>query len=410
MIKRILIFILDVVILFGFLFEIPIIGPLTTRRLSLVMAIIGLVLDYEDTKVLIGLLRKNLLRRALWLYIICFLIAFFNVSLASRKSVDAAYFEPWYILYIYLYVFLFAVYSVKEFKNIKYFGYVLFTCFGIQAIVVYASVLFAPIRLVVLQLFNSNFVDEYEMVVENGSRIMGIGLSFSTGSIICSACGAFLTFMTIKKQLSFTRYLLLYAVLVSMTVFIGRTGVVVELLLLTFVFITQPKFIVKYSLGLVTILLLLILVITNFISNGDILNEYIIEWMTAPFTKEGRTNTLEGIHQAVPEFSSRFILGTGVMQGRLPQGDYMYSDCGYVMIYSALGIVGAILYYLANLNLYRSVLRNIKERLPKLFILFLIILAFVIEYKEPFMQKYLFSYILLTIGLFQLNNQRYVKK
>lgn len=398
-----------IIVLFGFLFEIPLMGPLTTRRISLLLALISLLINYKATREVTNLFKTKFLRKSLFFYTISFFIAFFNIFLLPEGNYDASYFEPWYILYIILYVVLFSIYTVQEFKEIKYFGYILFSCFFIQAIIVYTAVLYAPVRLVVLHLFNSGFEDQYASVVENGSRIMGIGLAFSTGSIICSILGVFLTYMVIKNQLSFVRFLFFYAILASLTVFIGRTGVAVELLCLFFILIKRPHFFFKYSIVLVLVLLGLVHVISNTLLNSDIANgDMFIEWMTALFSKEGRGKTLEGIHQTMPVFSYRFIMGTGVMQGQLPQGDYMYSDCGYVMIYSALGIIGAITYYLANLNLYRSVLRNVRDRLPRLFIIFLILIAFVIEYKEPFMQKYVFSYIILTIGLFQLKSQNII--
>ena len=360
---------------------------------------------------------------------ICLLISLLNVPFLQGNKLDSSYFEPWYIIYIFLYVVLFSVYSVKEYKSIKYFGYLLFSCFFLQAIVVFMSVLYAPVRLVILQLFNSGFEDMYEKVVENGSRIMGIGLGFSTGSIICSTCGAYLTYMFLKKQLPFITYLFLYAILVAMTFFIGRTGAILELLFLVFVFVTRPKYFLKYSFVLCLLLLVLIYAISDLISSSDVANGlyypvfkgrklaynyidvsqayYISLALDDASNPYGINNTTLPttflINNLLPS-SYLFILGTGVMQGRLPQGDYMYSDCGYMMLYSALGIIGAIIYYLANLNLYRSVLANVKEYLPRLFMLFLVFTAFIIEYKEPFMQKYVFSYIILTIGLFQIRN------
>lgn len=398
---KIILFIFHLFTMFGFLFEIPIAGPLTTRRLSVFIALVLLYFNKESLRLILNTVSKRRKKKALMLFFLCFLLASYHALTTGLKLVYNSYFEPWYLINIFLYVIVFSLYTVVIFKDSKAFAATYVSCFAIQTVAVYAAVISTPVRLFLYEVFYSGD-DRFERTIVHGTRIMGIALSESAGSIVCSTCVILLTYLAIRKHIGNLLYFILIAFLMSMTTFIGRTGVLVELAMAAFyvVYVQRQKAFKILPLALLSAFFL-IYAFSALMENSDTaMSDYLIEWMTSSFTKEGRSDTLEGINQELPSFSSQFILGTGVMRGKLPNGETILSDSGYIEICSAIGIIGGLLFYMAHWNLYRSVNFYITERLIRLFLYLCVLLSFVIEYKEPFMQKYIFSYILITVSLF----------
>lgn len=387
--------------MFGFLFEIPIMGPLTTRRLSVIIALVVLYNKKETLKLILSTVSRKRKKKALILFFSCFLLALLNMPIIGSKLDNNSYFEPWYIINIFLYVIVFSLYTVVIFKDSKAFAATYLSCFGIQTVAVYAAVMSTPVRLFLYEVFYSGD-DRFERTIENGTRIMGIALSESAGSIVCSTGVVLLTFLAMRKHIGDILYFIIVAFLLSMTTFIGRTGVLVELVILAFyvVYIQRKKAFKLLPLAVLAAFLIVYAFGTLMENSDTAMFDYLVEWMTSSFTKEGRSSTLEGINQELPSFSSQFILGTGVMRGKLPNGETIASDSGYIMLCSAIGIIGGFLFYLAHWNLYRSVNFNITEKQVKMFLYLCVLLSFIIECKEPFMQKYIFSYILITVSLF----------
>ena len=409
MLRKIVIYICHVFILFGFLFEIPIVGPITTRRLSLIVAIVTLIFYKSECKEVVSLISKKKIKQCLVFFGICFLIAVFN-SMGVLEAPYTDYFEPWYIINIFLYVIVFSFYTVAIFKDSKAFAATYLSCFAIQTVAVYAAVMSTPVRLFLYEVFYSGD-DRFERTIENGTRIMGIALSESAGSIVCSTGVILLTFLAMRKHIGDILYFIIVAFLLSMTTFIGRTGILVELAILAFyvVYIQRQKAFKILPLAILAAFFIVYAFGTLMENSDTAMFDYLVEWMTSSFTKEGRLSTLEGINQELPSFSFQFILGTGVMRGKLPNGETIASDSGYIMLCSAIGIIGGFLFYLAHWNLYRSVNFNITEKQVKMFLYLCMLLSFIIECKEPFMQKYIFSYILITVSLFYQKETKLIK-
>lgn len=401
MLRKIVIYICHVFILFGFLFEIPIVGPITTRRLSLIVAIVTLIFYKSERKEVVSLISNKKIKQCLVFFGICFLLAVFN-SMGVLEAPYTDYFEPWYIIYIILYSIVFAVYCVTIFKNTIQFAVVYISCFFIQTIAVYAAVLSTPIRLILYELFYSGD-DRFEKTVANGSRIMGIALHSAAGSVICCTSIVLLCYLVLNNKISRPVFYICSAALVSMTAFIARTGLLIELLLISITIFFDFKKTIKYIPIILFSGFLGVYLVLELLSNSDSgTSDFILEWIMSGISKNGRSETMEGIHQELPTFDERFILGTSVMRGNLPRGGYIASDCGYVMILSAIGFFGAIFYYLANLKMYLMSNRSGWDKTNTRFINLLILISFIIEYKEPFMMKYIFSFIILSLSLFHM--------
>lgn len=391
-------YIYNIIVLFGFIFEIPIVSFLTTRRISCIIAIIYLLVNYKKLRTIYALMDKKSIVNIVFLLSVPFLLTVIY-SLGIVRDTTSIYLEPWFFLNLLIYVLLFAIYCVIEFEDVKSFLFVYLSCFVIQAIFVFWAVIDSNMRLLLYNLFY--FGDNrFEDAIENGKRIMGIKLYGAEGSVICSTSIVLLTYCYLKNYIKVIVYFVFFIVLFGMTLFIGRTGVFIELLCVFYAILFGKR---------VNRLMVFILVVISVILIGFFLSEilshaengeYLFRWMLNAFTNEGRDATLNGINRTLPPFSTEFIFGTMVLVGKTSSGIIVDSDSGYIRMYSSLGIIGSIFFYLGILSLYRIVKINKNEKLIKCFFLLLIIISFIIEYKEPFILKYVFSYIILVVTLF----------
>lgn len=393
-------YLFHLLVIFGFLFEIPLVGPLTTRRISCFIAIISLLFKRKELKKLFATLDIRKFKKSVANFIICMLLTLI-CSIGVEQNYMSSYLEPWYFFNLLLYVPLFAIYSVLEFRSVKEYLYVYIGCFLIQTIVVYYATIDSSFRLLIYELFYSGD-NRFERYIENGTRVMGIALHSSTGSIICSTSIVLLTFCYIKKYINNIAFWVLSVLFISMTLFIGRAGMLVELICLVYaiIFGKNGNKIVIITLASIGAFIVGFIILSLLSSSDSNAGDYLVEWMTDAFTSEGRQETLNNINRTLPPISLEFIFGTTVMTGRTPSGTTFDSDSGFVMMYSSLGIIGSILYYMANLNLYKVArIYNNNVEIYRYFLL-LIILSFAIEYKEPFMLKYVFSYMIVVLALF----------
>lgn len=391
-------YIYNIIVLFGFIFEIPIVSFLTTRRISCIIAIIYLLVNYKKLRTIYALMDKKSIVNIVFLLSVPFLLTVIY-SLGIVRDTTSIYLEPWFFLNLLIYVLLFAIYCVIEFEDVKSFLFVYLSCFVIQVIFVFWAVIDSNMRLLLYNLFYFGD-DRFEDAIENGKRIMGIKLYGAEGSVICSTSIVLLTYCYLKNYIKVIVYFVFFIVLFGMTLFIGRTGVFIELLCVFYAILFGKR---------VNRLMVFILVVISVILIGFFLSEilshaengeYLFRWMLNAFTNEGRDATLNGINRTLPPFSTEFIFGTMVMFGKTSSGIIVDSDSGYIRMYSSLGIIGSIFFYLGILSLYRIVKINKNEKLIKCFFLLLIIISFIIEYKEPFILKYVFSYIILVVTLF----------
>lgn len=387
-----------IIVIFGFLFEMPIWGFVTTRRISCIIAVISLLVNYKKLKAIYYIINKRNLVKVFFLFSVCTILTIIY-SIGVVKDDSFTYFEPWFFLNFLIYVFLFALYCVVEFKNVKSFLFVYSICFIIQAVFVYWAVIDTNMRLILYDLFYFGD-DRFEKTIVNGSRIMGINLCGADGSVVCSTSIVLLTYCYLKEYINILKYFLLSAVFLFMTLFIGRTGILIELLCIIYasLFRKDSNRILVFSVIFISVVLLG-LILSETLSNTDS-GEYLKKWMFSTFTSDAREGTLRGINRELPPFSSEFIVGSMVMVGKTSSGIIIDSDSGYIRLYASLGIIGSILFYTGVLCIYNVAKRRKNEYTINGFFLLLIVISYLIEYKEPFMLKYVFSYIILVVTLF----------
>ena len=134
------------------------------------------------------------------------------------------------------------------------------------------------------------------------------------------------------------------------------------------------------------------------------------------FTNADQSGTMLSLsYQKVPPISFETIIGTGLSRGRTFSGLICTHDGGYYRTYFGLGLIMTILFYvILYLTMYRMLNRKNINFSMRLLLLTYLIMCVIIEYKEPFMFRYipflLFAIYCLKIqedsGYNILKNQR----
>lgn len=383
--------------IFGFLFNINLIPHVSSTNICTLIAIVYLFLHKNKVS------RNLSLFRGSWSYFfiaicLCFTICLVNNALYSNNVGVIDELQLGRLVPLFIQVIAFSIFCLVEFREYEDFAKTMICVFCVQVVAVSLSVTNPEVRMYLYENFYFGD-DRFDYTVEEGTRFMGIALNSSSGSVICSIIIAVLCGMKVLNRIKDGFFWLFVGLFMTMTFFIGRTGVLVEIGMLAYILIYKKK--KAKNLSYVIIIVTLVFIsINKFLSQMDSqISEVVWTWMTAPFYEEGREHTLSGIVTHIPSFSKELIFGTNVMRGSLPSGDYVQSDSGYIKMYCALGIVGSFLYYSA----YYAILSSGISRLPreaKYYIYFMISLAFIIEYKQPFFLMHSFTWTILTIGLF----------
>lgn len=404
-------YIYHIIVLFFFLFEIRLVGPITTRRISIFIAIISLFIFRKKFISFFRYINRRHFKTGLLLIFGCFLLTCINTFFITTRLQSNEYLEPWYFVNLLLYIIVFSFYCVTVFENYKEFAWVIIGCFLIQSVAVFFSVTNDTVRMFLYSMFYTGADGEREFgdSIEIGSRIMGIALHSSNGSVTCSTCGIVLIYLLMCQKIKPLLFYILFAIIIVTTSFIGRTGVLILLATLLFYIISSGnRKLIRDTIFICIFTPIVIYAIVSIMSQlDDRLYNYFSEWMTAPFSDAERQKTIDKINRRIPEFSSEFILGTSVIVGRTPGGAVVSSDSGYVMNYIALGVIGSLMFYVAMLNFYIMAHIKSNKRRNYLFFVLLIIISFIIEYKEPFMLKYIFPFTIITLGLFNLKERKH---
>lgn len=377
--------IINFIIIVLFLWQAPIIpGLMNSRRLSVIIALVVLIVRYNDTQRMISAIECRVFVWSFSLFV-CFVIIFVNgIGLEKNPSYD--YLVPYYMIWIFLYNFIFPLYCMVVFKNVKSFAnlYILIMLF--ESVVIYFAILNTPFRLFIYQNFYGSRI-EWNSVIANGSRVVGIYMAGSGGSLCFFAACAFLVYLYMKKEIQLIKFLIEYIVILGATMFVGRLGFYLEILLLLYSFILEKKNLktVIYIIGILMMSVLVYQLILNQINPG--VANYLSSWTWQIFDKENRFAVISIINSMeVPKMSEEMIFGTNVTLGLTPAGASMMSDSGFAKMYCGIGVIGAFIFYLGYLSMFLPFLEKEKKKKRNLW-LFLIIVLFVIEYKEPFFLK-----------------------
>lgn len=403
---NILRFLYHFIILFCFMTELPIVGPLTTRRFAVAVALATIVANHSKIKRLLPDLvdKKKLINSFFLLFFCAAITVIHHISIVINPN--NIYIEYWYYFYIILYIFVFSIYCLIEFKTLKDLAMVWMAIMVVEAVAIYFAAISTPARMMLYETFYYGD-DRFEKSIEWGTRIVGIGIHSSTGSITMSATIIFMTYLRIKEKISMPLYMFSAFILVSSTMFIGRTGVLVELFIIAFYFIFYGVSVKKILYIVLSGLLLFSFVIYLLRSSDSSNSETLIKWMLEALDSEKRQDIYEGIGKGgFPPFTPEFFFGTGLATGYSANGVIYSADSGFIRIWMSIGLVGFIMFYYAMLLLLRTPKFSKCSKKLRRYLYYVILIAFVIETKEPFMMKYIFPWAIMTISLFMAKESR----
>lgn len=363
-------------------------GSITSARVGLVM-ILFLALYYKT----------KLDKRTFYFLVLLFLLIFasFVQYLFSNDFIQTSR-----LIFFTLYSVVCSLVLCKLIRNLEELFWLFLVAIALQSFVLLFS------------FFNPSFKTFLATLVVYGGQLnadvniyRAFGLSSSTGATISliQAIGVLCGFILINKfQNSFYKNLLislLIFVCLLSTIVTGRTGLIISLacIVLTAVSLTF----IKKTILLVCLILLLSIdfsfILEDFLIEVPKFNiEYFSEWVSQGFDYEDNVTVSILESMPVPDLTFQTIIGTGKVFNEFEGKNASNNDSGYIQTYYALGLILALVFYISLvIYMISGLLFNWKN---ERWIVYLIILMLILDFKEPFIFKYSFPlFIMLIINI-----------
>ncbi len=311
------------------------------------------------------------------------------------------------LLYIFILPHMFACVFDGIFQFLRCQWYI--TLF--QSAIVLLGRLFLNIRLYVF--YNYSYDDGRLLEgIENGIRSVGIDLSGSAGSLILFSglmCGIYLFFYSSKKK----RIIILieyFAILIAL-LFMGRLGLyfgLIGLLVISIYCIFHKDPCIWIIIGLMVFVLVAIMVYIAVSPDSWGLRTW-VQWITEFMHMFEKNGTIAAIgKQNVPPLTMEMLFGTGLIYGVTDSGMILNHDAGYIRIYSAIGLIGCIVYYGIIYGYYFSMVKRVKSKINRIFFTCFVIVIIISEMKEPFLSKTPVAIIISSMLLLEEKKKLYI--
>lgn len=387
-------FLINSLLIFCIIYDISFVRlpGLTTGRIAFVFICLQSISVYKSTK-----FNRDLV------YFLSFLALLFLASLIQYvNSMD--FIQSSRILWFSLYSIITPFLLRKYFFNLEEFLYSILFVTSLQSIIAINSFLNPVVKQSILSSIVVGGNDIEEVIYR------AIGFSGSSGAAlsIIQFCGVFAGLMLLKYSYhsvlrSTIIWLGILCCLLS-TLIIGRTGLICSLLSIFYFLFSIINFKKILIFSVITILISQI----NFISILESQTEgvqgfqtdFFLNWIEEAFALKNNSTAATINEMPIPPLSLKTILGTGEVFDFHTMQNASRSDMGYIQTYYSLGFILAIAFYISY---FLFLLKETKNK--NLFsLLFLIILMFIIELKEPFIFKYILPFFILTLIL--ISNKR----
>lgn len=301
------------------------------------------------------------------------------------------------LVFFCLFSILSAYYFAKEFGSLNLLLRALNVVVGIQgAIIVYAF--FNPSFKLMLSdyvVFGGNISNDFLY------RSFGVTSTSGAALSLIQSIG-FISFIWLYKE-GYQKYIFsihtLFALISVVSIFVtGRTGLLVSgatvlLLLLSFSFRFKKvaNFVVLISM------IFAFGGVETFIDKASSIEgfsiNYFTNWISDAFLLKDN-NTIDALaKQNVPPLELKTILGTGRVVSEIGHGNASGNDRGYIQTYYSLGLPFTVLFYCW---LYGVIFIDY-FKYNKLWSVYSVLILFFIEFKEPFIFKYMFPFFLFSV-------------
>lgn len=232
--------------------------------------------------------------------------------------------------------------------------------------------------------FNFSEKDEGNSFLRS-SYAGGIGCIAAPGAILYSL-GLFASsyLYVIKRKLY---YLLIFTVFAIVSTMIARTGLLFDIICILYI-LKEGKSLkkaVSFAIpGVVVLLIGFSIISTN--SKEGFLDDRYKRYIS--LKEEGlRESFFEGYFKDdetyYPSLSLETLFGTGMLYGKSGRGDIVHVDGGPLRIYSAVGILLAIIVYIVIINILLNTSKVVHYNTRSYFLYAFSIILLVADFKEP---------------------------
>ena len=298
----------------------------------------------------------------------------------------------WFTIYSIITPFL----LLKIFKDKIDFLNAFFIATTIQSIITIGSFLNPEFKQFILSAIVVGGND-----IKDGFRAIGFTSASGAAFSVIQFCGVFSGLMLLKytrDNLIKSIFILIFIVIgLLSTLIIGRTGLlcsIIAIIYFLFINFNLKKAILYSVITFIIIQINFIKLLENQTEGIDGFNiEFFKNWIEDGFILKNN-NTVEAISRMpIPPLSLNTIVGTGEVFDAEKSVNASGHDSGYIQTYFSLGFVFAIVFYVS----YFLFLIRITKLKNLLILLFLIFILFVVEFKEPFIFKYILPFYILTL-------------
>ena len=282
------------------------------------------------------------------------------------------------------------------FSSTEYFCKCLVYATMIQSLIVILSFVFPSVR-VWLESIQSFTFERYSW------RIVGLGIAGAGGSVyLC--CGLIANTYILKFAKSRIIFFVSYFINLFSIMLVGRTGFYVAIVLLAYLIVYNSSNIVqrfKTNLKMFGVCIAFIVIVIASLYYVKDINLSLFQYTTArlfEISKEDNTlKTLIDEIKTVPPISLQTLVGTGIVRGTTSTGLYFWHDSGYIKRYASIGLIFAIISYIAFIIYIKLMIKNVEKK-KKNFIWLCILLLYIIEFKEPFMFMLAYPFTMVMMG------------
>lgn len=290
--------------------------------------------------------------------------------------------------------------KASEQNLFKYYAFLVISVAFLNSIIIIAEFIFPYLRGLVESVLaqgdsNINYTD-------HPFRLRGIS---SGGGAALSAFNAYSTFLlffsTNQKNIKPLPSLIIAATLTMACIFLGRTGLIISIVFLIFIFYTiiKNKFLIT-SLSLIASILLVAGLfyddLENYFSEQSEVIGWAFEWVDVLTTDNKSTASTDDLITMlfVPDDVYELFFGVGHFEAL--GSSFRRTDSGYLKTLMALGLFLTIFLYS---HIIQLTLKTTNIGIPRRIPVYIIILFFLIEIKEPFLyQNYASRALFLLIG------------
>lgn len=290
------------------------------------------------------------------------------------------------------------------FDDIEQFIRILLITGIIQTVVVLYCLYDPSITILLDATLNAPYDDSIYQVTSEMRTLYagGIGCITSSGVVKYALTGLFpCAYYCIKKG---RRYFLLFVVMAFTASMIARTGLLYDVVIASFIVLKCVKG--KQATLLAIILLLIAYSCSVIFNSGKYARFFNERFYRYEDLKNDKGNGFfeayfYGVNAHYPPINAETILGVGVMDGKSANGYLVNVDGGPMRTYSAIGIIGCLLFYFLVIRNQIRTAQSVSNKDSRHLLLLLLVCMIVGEWKEvtyfafwPFVHYFFTAYLI----------------